>query len=180
MKKRVNKNNKADITEATALAFFARHLDAQEWHYRPGAKGASLFSGFNGTDALWDFNMLAQHKGDGLFLLGVNSFIPNKARPERRIACTELLSRINFELSLGCFEMDHKDGEIRFRTSIALPAADITAGVVAHLIRSNLSIVDQRLKQILAVLYSTTTPADALKPQDEIITPKPQPRFELN
>ena len=76
--------------------------------------------------------------------------------------------------------MNHEDGEIRFRTSVVLPAADITNGVVEHLLRSNLAIVDQRLKPILAVLYSHTTPADALKPQDETTEPKPELRFELN
>ena len=180
MKKRVSKTDKTDFTEEAALAFFARHLDEQKWNYHRVGDGPTLFSGFNGDDALWDFNMCARQKGDGLFLLGVNSFIPNKARPERRAACTELLSRINFELSLGCFEMNHEDGEIRFRTSIVLPAADITNGVVEHLLRSNLAIVDQRLKQIMAVLYSNTTPADALKLQEQKTESKPEPRFELN
>ena len=180
MKKSMKKNDKTDFNEETALAFFARHLDEQKWNYHRVGDTATLFSGFNGDDALWDFNMCARQKGDGLFLLGVNSFIPNKARPERRAACAELLSRINFELSLGCFEMNHDDGEIRFRTSVVLPAADITSGVVEHLLRSNLAIVDQRLKQIMAVLYSNCTPTEALKPQEEKAEPKPELRFELN
>ena len=180
MKKQTNQTAKTEFTEETGLAFFARHLDEQKWQYHRVGDGPTLVSGFNGEDALWDFNLCARQKGDGLFLLAVNSFIPNKARPERRAACTELLSRINLELSLGCFETNPDDGEIRFRTSIVLPAADITAGVVEQLLRSNLAIVNQRLRQIMAVLYSNTTPADALKPQDEKTEPKPEPRYELN
>lgn len=180
MKKRVNKTPKTNFTEETALAFFARHLDEHKWHYHRVGDDPTLLSGFNGDDALWDFDMCVRQKADGVFLLGVNSYIPNKARPERRAACAELLSRLNFELSLGCFEMNHEDGEIRFRTSIVLPAADITSGIVEHLLRSNLAIVDQRLKPIMAVLYANTTPADALKPQDEKTESTPEPRFELN
>ena len=74
--------------------------------------------------------MVARAKSDGQFLLGVSSFIPNQARLDRRAACAELLTRINWELTMGCFEMNHADGEIRFRTSVMLPAADITDGIV--------------------------------------------------
>jgi len=180
MKKRTNHNNDADFTEETALAFFARHLDEQKWKCHRSRHRATLLSGFNGEDALWTFDMYARQQGKDRFLLGVNSFIPNKARPERRAACAELLSRINFQLNIGCFELDHEDGEIRFRTSVLLDAADITTAVVVHLLRSNIAIVDHRVKQILAVLYSNTTPADALQPQEEKPAPKPEPRFELN
>jgi hypothetical protein len=180
MKKRTDKDQNTEFTEQTALAVFARLLDEQKWNYHRSGDRPTLYSDFSGDDALWDFNMCVSQKGDGLFLLGVNSFIPNKARPERRAACAELLSRINFELTLGCFGMNHEDGEIRFRTSVALPAADITPGIVEHLLRSNLAIVDVRLKQIMAVLYSNITPAEALKPREENPKSTPEPRFEMN
>jgi hypothetical protein len=180
MKKRVNKTDKTDFTEETALAFFARYLDGQKWNYQHLKDHPTLFCGFNSKDCLWDFNMCARQKGDGLFLLCVNSFIPNKALPDRRAAVAELLSRINSELLLGCFEMNRADGEIRFRTSVLLPGGDITSGIVEHLIKSNLAIVDQFLKQIMAVLYAHATPEEVLKPQEEKAEPKPAPRFELN
>lgn len=180
MKKRLNQKAKTDFTEDAALSFFARHLDDQKWNYHRVAERPTLFSGFSGTDALWDFNMFARKKSDGLVLLGVNSFIPNKARPEQRAVCAELLSRINFELTLGCFEMNHQDGELRFRTSAVLPAGDITVGVVEHLIRSNLATVDERIGQIMAVLYGNMTPEEALKPIADKTQPAPEPRFDLN
>jgi hypothetical protein len=117
-----------------------------------------------------------------MFQLGVNSFIPNKALPPRRPAAMELLTRINFELALGCFEMNLVDGEIRFRTSAIIPGADITPGIVEHLVRSNLCIVEERFPQIMAVLYSGAPPANAMKPKESKPEPEVQPRFrfELN
>jgi len=172
--------DQSEFTEATALAFFARHLDRRKWQYHRSANYPSLFSGFNGDDVLWDFNMVARQKSDGDFLLAVSSFIPNKARPERRAAVAELLSRINWELALGCFEMNHADGEIRFRTSIVLPGADITDAIAENLVRSNLRIVEERLPQLLAVLYSDVTPEAALKPKPEKPAAGAEPRFDLN
>jgi hypothetical protein len=176
MKKSTKKTAISEFTEETALAFFARHLDELKWNYHRTGGEPTLFGGFNGDDGLWEFNVFARQIGEGLFLLGVNSFIPNKARTELRAACAELLSRMNFELTTGCFEMNHQDGLIRFRTGALLPAADITPGIVEQLLRSNLAIVDMRLKQIMAVLYGNATPVEALKPREE----KSEPRFELN
>lgn len=124
--------------------------------------------------------MTAREMSPGVFQLGVNSFIPNKAILPRRPAAMELLTRINFELALGCFEMNLADGEIRFRTSVILPAADITPGIVEHLVRSNICIVDQRYPQIMAVLYSGVSPEDAFKHKEDKNEAKPEPRFELN
>ena len=177
-----------EFTEDTALAFFARQLDGLKWQYHRSTGHPVLFCGFNGGEALWDFNMVARSKGDGDFLLGVNSFIPNKARPDRRAAVAELLTRINWELNLGCFEMNYADGEIRFRTNVMIPAADITDGIVEHLMRSNISIVDERIHQIMAVLYSDVTPEAALKLSasdqqpgtSNQPPPDSQPRFDFN
>jgi len=179
MKKRMKKeSDQTEFTEETVLAFFVRHLDGLKWKYHRFADRPVLFCGFNGGDVLWDFNMVACQKSDGDFLLAVSSFIPNKARPERRAAAAELLTRINWELSLGCFEMNYTDGEIRFRTSMILPGTDITDAIAEHLIRSNLSIVDERITQIMAVLYAGVTPEDALKPKEA--EDKSQPRFDFN
>lgn len=63
----------------------------------------------------------------------------------------------------------------RPKPSLPAAATAVTGSGRARLLRSNLAIVDQRLKQIMAVLYSNTTPADALKPQDEKTEPNQSP-----
>ena len=73
-----------EFTEETALAFFARHLDALKWKYRRLSDRPTLFSGFSGDNVQWDFNLIARASSPGLFQLAVNSFLPNKAGPARR------------------------------------------------------------------------------------------------
>ena len=181
MKKPMKKaSDQTEFTEETALAFFVRHLDELKWNYHRYPEKPVLYSGFNGDNVQWNFSLHAREISPGIFLLGVNSSIPNKTPSERRAATAELLTRINFELSVGCFELDLTDGEIRFRTSIILPAADITPGIIEHLIRSNLSIVDERFPQIAAVLHSGVTAEEAIKPKDEKTSPNPESRFESN
>ena len=76
--------------------------------------------------------------------------------------------------------MDYADGEIRFRTSMILPGADITDAIAEHLVRSNLCIVEEHLPQLMAVLYSDATPEEALKPKSEKPAEGTEPRFNFN
>jgi hypothetical protein len=173
-------NNSPEFTEKDALAFLGRQLDQAGMSYHYSKNKKAIHSGFNGTDAIWDFSMYAAKKHDDIFLLGVNSFIPNHAPVERRLACAELLTCINYGLMVGCFEFNSKHGNIRFRTSVILPAGDITPGTVEQLMKSNLCIVDEYLHQILAVLHSNMTPEEAMKPREEKSENKPTRRLELN
>ena len=166
------------FTEETALQFFVRHLDEMKWKYHRYPEKSGLYSIFNGDNVQWNLNLYAREMSSGHFLLGVNSLIPNKTPVERRVAIAELLTRINYELSVGCFELDLEDGEIRLRTSLVLPGADITPGIVEELLRSNIYIVIERFQQIMAVMYSDVTPENALKPKEK--EDKSQPRFDFN
>ena len=169
---RPRKTAKGPFTEETVLAFFARYLDELKWNYHRALERPALYSGFNGDRAVWNFNMTASETQSGLFLLSVNSFLPNKAPVALRKAIAEVLTRINFELSLGCFEMDYPQGEIRFRTNVVLPGGDITPGIIEHLVRSNLCLVEERFPQITSVLYGQATPEAAIQPK----AGKPQPK----
>ena len=48
----------------------------------------------------------------------VLSPFPQKCPACRRGPCAELLTRMNFGMTMGCFGMDYEDGEIRFKTTL--------------------------------------------------------------
>jgi hypothetical protein len=89
-----------------------------------------------------------------------------------------LITRINFELTLGGFEMDFEDGEIRFRTSMPLASPDVPHEVVGHLVFSNLQTVDRFFGSLMRVIYGDSSPKVALAPEQT--QKEPTPRFELN
>ncbi len=109
-----------------------------------------------------------------------------KTRPRNdwpESAAAETISRIDWELTFGCFEINHADGGIRFRTIIALTGNDITPGLIAHLIHSNLCIVDERISQTMAVLNGKKSPATVMKPKPSApkkAKTKSQTPFALN
>lgn len=66
------------------------------------------------------------------------SVYPELAAPEQRAAVAQFLMEGNYDLSVGSFELDPEDGEIRFRTSIDLGGHELTADLFTRLMVRNL------------------------------------------
>lgn len=84
------------------------------------------------------------------------------APQEKRAAVAELLSRANYGLILGNFELDFDDGEIRFRTSRTIGPQMLDGDEMRELIATNVSAMDLYLPAIEAVVNTEATPAAAV------------------
>ena len=70
----------------------------------------------HGSNGAWLLVGQAYDARDAAAIYGV---VPERVPADRRAAMAELLTRINFGLILGNFELDLDDGEIRFKASLA-------------------------------------------------------------
>jgi hypothetical protein len=84
------------------------------------------------------------------------SLCPLTAEPKHRAAVHEFLTRANWGLALGNFELDLDDGEIRVKTSMDLEGTKPTAAVLTALLKkllySNVAVMDLFLPGIALVL----------------------------
>jgi hypothetical protein len=85
-------------------------------------------------------------------VLVVYSVLPAVAPPERRTPLAEFLTRANHGLSLGNFELDLADGEVRAKVALAVGDGPLDGAVVARLIRANGRLVELFLPGIEAVI----------------------------
>lgn len=85
-------------------------------------------------------------------------YAPEHARP----ALAELLTRINYGLSLGNFEMDFSDGEIRFKTSADLSGSQQLIELIGNLLNPNFAAMDMYLPALEAVRDGRLSVLDAL------------------
>lgn len=76
---------------------------------------------------------------------------------ELREAVAILLTRINFGLYLGNFELDLSDGELRFKTSIDFGGLPPAQELLHPLIGTNLATMDTYLPVIDAVVAGEST-----------------------
>jgi hypothetical protein len=84
----------------------------------------------HGSNGAW---LLIGQAYDALDAAVIYGVVPERVPADRRAAVAELVTRINYGLILGSFELDLDDGEVRFKASLARAAptrAELTPLVI--------------------------------------------------
>ena len=93
----------------------------------------------------------------------IYSYVSVKIPVEKRLSIAEYITRANFGLILGNFEMSFSDGIVRYKTSIKLLDGELTYKMVGQLLWRNLNVIDDYFPGIMTVVYSNTSPEDAIQ-----------------
>lgn len=159
-----------------AIAAVIEFFKAQSWDYKEDERRPVVYAVANCENGA--LRCFASAGNDNEHLVFISIF-PALAPQKKLIACAEVLTRINYDLLHGCFEMDFGDGEIRFRTSIGALDLPMAAEQVEHLIFTNLATMDRYIAPIMRVLYTSERPDEVLRQSHEFLIP-PFSRFSLN
>ena len=81
---------------------------------------------------------------------------------DKRERIAEYITRANFGMRIGNFEMDYEDGEIRFKTSIDVEGSRLTYPLVRPLVIVNLQMMDHYLPGITRIIETDITPKEAI------------------
>lgn len=113
------------------------------------------------ADAEWSCVALAREDEQQLIFYSLCPVpVPAPARP----AVMELLTRANYGLFVGAFEMDVADGELRFRTSVAVEDdRDVGPSLIRPVVYANVMAMDRYLPAIRDVCENATSPAEAIR-----------------
>ncbi len=71
-------------------------------------------------------------------------YVPENQRDDFAI----FITRINYGLMIGNFEMDFSDGEIRYKTSIDFEGTDLSEVLIDNLFNANLSLIENFYEQL--------------------------------
>lgn len=82
--------------------------------------------------------------------------------PEMRPAITEFITRANYAMRTGCFEMDLNDGEFRFRTSIVTPGTELSMAVFEKVFYTAISTIDRYVPGVLRIMYGNISPKEMI------------------
>ncbi|MBC7446748.1 MAG: YbjN domain-containing protein [Hymenobacteraceae bacterium] len=91
---------------------------------------------------------------------------PVRISPADRAAVVEYLTRVNFGLPAGNFEMNYADGEVRFRASLPTAAGALNVAAARHLVQQSLATADHYVNGLLQVEYGNVSPIEALREAD--------------
>jgi hypothetical protein len=90
------------------------------------------------------------------------SFSPVSVPEHKRLIVAEFLTRANYRLIFGNFEMDFTDGEVYYRTSLNVEGINLDSARISHVVYTNVSMMDRYLPGIMQVIYSNVSAADAI------------------
>jgi hypothetical protein len=134
------------------------------WDYQVLEHRSILRMGFSGENGHWP--CLAQAREPQQQVV-IYSICPLRIPEDRRNAIAEFLTRANYGLVIGNFEMDYDDGEVRYKTSLDVEDAEATSELLRHILYANVSAMDRYLPGILAVLTDSQTPTEAVTQIDD-------------
>ncbi|MDX9954843.1 MAG: YbjN domain-containing protein [Anaerolineae bacterium] len=88
---------------------------------------------------------------------------PTKAPEAARAAVAEFLTRANYGLRIGNFEMDYSDGEVRYKSSLDFEGALLTPALIRNAIYPAVQTLDRYLPGFMSVIYGGQTPEAAIQ-----------------
>ncbi len=152
--------------EGDLYSFVRSYLQDDGWNPQPVPDMNAIETGFQGDNGtLFCRAFMLEEKRQIVFY----SVLPNKTPLHRRVKAMEFITRANFGLGIGNFELDLNDGEIRFKTSIDVEGGQITPTQLETLIYINVLTMDRYLPGLNAVMFGDLDPLDALQEvQDEL------------
>ena len=139
-------------------------LDEDGWTYSRIPDQTALLTEFQGEHGRW--GCLARVE-ESYRQLVFHSLCPFSAPEGRRMAMAEFLTRANYGMPLGNFEMDFEDGEIRFKTSIDMEDVEPITLLVKHVVYANVIMMDRYLPGIVSVGEDGIPPAEAIAEIEE-------------
>lgn len=139
----------------TVVQFFKE----DNWKYQQLEGRPALKLGFQGDNGSWNCYAQAREEPEQFMFY---SILDTNVPPDKRAAVAEFLTRANYGLYIGNFEMDYSDGEVRYKTSIIVKGDRLTPALVKNLVYLNVLMMDKYFPGIMSVVYGGVSPADAI------------------
>ena len=131
------------------------------WPFSDVRGAPVLFSELSGMLGRWKFYAQVVEEHDLILLYSV---CPFRVPEERRSEVSEFLTRANYGLAAGNFELDFADGEVRYKTALQRHVDGLDAAALKRVVRANGIAMETYLPGIGAVITGTA-PVPALERQ---------------
>ncbi|CAB9531696.1 Pfam:DUF1790 [Seminavis robusta] len=86
---------------------------------------------------------------------------PASVPEDKRTQAALFITWVNYGLSIGNFEMDLSDGEVRFKSSNHLLGSELSTEMVGHTVALCVKMIDQFFPGLMGVVYGGKDPKDA-------------------
>lgn len=139
----------------------ANFFKEDEWEFSQLEGQPILQMGFTGDNGNWMcYAQAVENEEAAQFLF--YSICPVKVPENKRITVAQFLTRANYGIVIGNFELDLDDGEIRYKTSIDVKDDRLSEALCKQLVYTNLAMMDRYLPGIMGTIYGGMSPEGAI------------------
>lgn len=116
--------------------------------------------GFRGENNRYDFFALI---GENSNSLCVYAILPMQSPENKLMEVAEFLHRANYGMIIGNFELDFRDGEVRYKVSVDFEEDAPNPDHINHMIDCGLAMADRYIPGIGAVVFGGRSVEEAIE-----------------
>lgn len=141
-----------------------QYFEEDDWNFMEISEGEVLKMGVSGRNGEYNcFAIVNEEKETFRFL----SSLPVKVPADKRLAVAELITRANLGLTIGNFELDFEDGEVRYKTGIDVEGDRLSPALVRNLVNTNVLVMDHYCPSMMKVVYGGLSPEEAIEETED-------------
>lgn len=134
-------------------------FDQDDWNYVQLEDGNTLQMSYQGDNGRWTCYASPADESQRFMFYSV---APLDTPSNKISTMVEFLTKANYGLMIGNFEIDFNDGEIRYKTSIDVENDQLTTNLVKNLVYVNVETMDNYLPGIVGILNNQLSPDEAI------------------
>lgn len=159
-------NNHHEPPDNASQAFITlgEFLQQDDWHPQKVDDKLIYRCNYNGRNGAYTcYAIIRPDLEQFLFYAQTSVKVPENAR--YRVA--EYLTRANYGLRIGNFEMDFADGEVRYKTSLDFEGSELTSPWIRNMLYPAVQTMDRYFPGLMRVIYSDHEPEEIIKEIEE-------------
>lgn len=147
------------MSEQQIFNVLVEFFEEDEWDFQWMEGMSVLTMGFSGKNGKWQCFAQAREKQQQFVFYSV---LPVNVPEDKRARVAEYITRVNYGMVIGNFEMDYDDGEVRYKTSVDVEGVELVPPMIRQIVYSNIIITDRYLTGLMRVIYSDIDPEEAV------------------
>jgi hypothetical protein len=136
------------------------YLRDDDWNFERIEGRDAIRCGIKAKNA--SFRMIFDVKEDAeqLILLAIS---PNNVPEDKRLVAAEFITRANYGLRIGNFELDMNDGEIRYKVAIDVEGSSLSPQMLRNMIGLGVGTLDRYFPGLMAICFTGQSALEAVQ-----------------
>lgn len=140
-----------------------RFLTDGDWHFSFDEERGVFKFNLSLKGVIKELHYLLIVREDGVLLYAISPLSADAENPEVLADTAEFITRANYGLNIGNFELDYRDGEVRYKVYLSCNGVLPTDDMIEESIFVTASTFRRYSSGLAAVLFSMSDPKSAIE-----------------